>query len=94
VITHLVFLRYHDHADAPEGARRLRALQAQIPSLRSLEVLEDVLRRDGAFDLALRTTFDDVAGLDAYQVHPAHQEFLAWQAPKLAVRAVVDAQND
>ena len=46
-----------------------------------------------SYDLVLVTTHDDVAGLVAYQAHPVHQEFLAWLKPRLAARAVVDAES-
>ena len=41
-------------------------------------------------DVALYTEFDSREALDAYQVHPAHQEFAAFLAPLRSERRVVD----
>ena len=92
MIRHVVLLRFADPADAPEAKQRLEALTGRIPALHALEAGIDVLRTEASYDLALVTTHDDLAGLDAYQVHPEHQEFLAWVRPRLAARAVVDAE--
>jgi len=93
VITHTVLISFTDTADALEAKSRLEALTPQIDELRSLAVGLDVLRTESSYDLALVTTHDDVAGLLAYQAHPVHQEFLAWLKPRLAARAVVDAES-
>jgi hypothetical protein len=92
VITHVVMMKLHDPADRVEAATRLRSMQGQIPELLSVEVLIDSLGRDGCFDLVLRSTHTDEHGLIGYLEHPVHQELLAWLRPRLADRAVVDAQ--
>lgn len=92
MIRHLVLMRFTDPADAAEAKARLEALVGQVPELRSLWVGLDALGTDGAFHLALDTTFDDTDGLDAYAAHPAHVDGLAWLRPRLAARAVVDAE--
>jgi hypothetical protein len=91
VITHVVMMNLHHSADRLEAVEWLRALEGQIPELRSIEVLADELGRDGAYDLVLRSTHDDERGLVGYLEHPAHQELLVWLRPRLATRAVVDA---
>ena len=55
-------------------------------------MLIDDLGRPGAYDLVLRSTHADEAGLLAYVEHPVHQELLVWLRPRLADRAVVDAR--
>lgn len=92
MIRHVVLLRFTEPADAAEAKRRLDGLVGQVPSLRSLDAGLDVLRTEPSYDLALLTTHDDLAGLAAYQDHPAHQDFLAWVRPRLAGRAVVDTE--
>lgn len=84
-------MSFHDAADAPEAASRLRAL-AGLPAVRGLDVGVDVLRTESSADLYLVTTHDDLDGLAAYQQHPDHQEFLAWARPRLRARTAVDAQ--
>ena len=56
-------LKPHDSTDRVEAATRLRSLEGQIPEMLSIEVLLDSLGRAGAFDLVLRTTHHDEAGL-------------------------------
>lgn len=92
MVRHVVLMRFVDAADAPEAKTRLEALPAVIEQLRSLEVGLDVLRTEVSFDLALVSTHDDLDGLRAYQEHPAHVEFLSWVGPRLAARALVDAE--
>jgi hypothetical protein len=93
VITHTVLISFTEPADVAEAKSRLEALPPQIDAIRSLWVGLDVVRTESSYDLVLVTTHDDVAGLVAYQGHPVHQEFLAWLKPRLAARAVVDAQS-
>jgi hypothetical protein len=92
VIRHVVLMRFTDDADAAEAKARLEALPAQISEIRSMEVGLDVLRTSASFDLALVTTHDSLDALRSYQAHPAHEAFGAWVGPRLAARAVVDAQ--
>ena len=93
VITHVVVMKLHDPADQIEAVERLRAMEGQIPSLLSLEVLADDLHRDGAYDIYLRSTHADDRGLVEYIEHPVHVELLQWLRPRLAARAVVDARS-
>lgn len=93
MITHTVLLSFTESADVAEAKTRLEALPAQIDDIRSLWVGLDVVRTESSYDLVLVTTHDDVAGLTAYQGHVVHQEFLAWLKPRLAARAVVDAES-
>ncbi|HNE87954.1 MAG TPA: Dabb family protein [Actinomycetota bacterium] len=92
MITHIVMMKLHDSDDRVEAATRLRDMEGRIPELLSLEVLIDDLGRPGAYDLVLRSTHADEAGLLAYVEHPVHQELLVWLRPRLADRAVVDAR--
>ncbi|MBK6763381.1 MAG: Dabb family protein [Micrococcales bacterium] len=91
MITHVVMMKLHDRADSHDAAQRLLAIAGRIPDLRSIEVLVDTLDRPGAYDLVLRSTHADEAGLAGYQQHPVHQDVLTWLSPRIAQRAVVDA---
>lgn len=68
----------------------LRALPAQIPELRRISVGEDVLGGPASHELAIVADFDDLAGLEAYTRHPAHDEVLRISAPVKASLATVD----
>lgn len=45
---------------------------------------------DNTFDLALILWFDDIAGHDAYQIHPTHTNFVDTQSGKFATVKVYD----
>ncbi len=59
------------------SAERLRdvleALPATVPAIRRLEVGLDTGDQPSNWDLVLTVDVDDVAGLEAYRVHPDHQ---------------------
>jgi hypothetical protein len=92
VIRHVVLMKFTDPADAPEAAERLRALGGQIEQIDTLDVGLDVVGSDVSWHLVLTTTHPSLAALTGYQAHPVHQEFGAWVRPRLAERAVVDAE--
>jgi hypothetical protein len=93
VITHVACFTLSDRADRDEATRRLQALAPQIEQILSLQTGQDAVGDDSAADLVLITTHSHVAGLKAYQRHPAHQEFLVWFRPRLAERTVVDFES-
>lgn len=90
MITHVVSLTLTNSADRAETRSRLEALPAHIAELRSLVVGVDEGGDPAAADVVLISTHHDLAGLKAYQDHPAHQDFLSWVRPRLASRVVVD----
>ncbi len=79
-------------AQAAEAARRLMALQGVVPTLRAMDAGANTLYPDTNWDLCLIADFDDEAGLDAYQVHPAHQEVAAFIGTIRADRVAVDLE--
>ena len=79
-------------AQATEAARRLNALHGIVPTLRAMQAGANVLYPDANWDLVLIADFDDEAGLDAYQVHPAHEEVAAYIGTIRAERAAVDIE--
>lgn len=93
MLTHVVMFALRDRAERTETQRRLQALPAQIPQILSMRTGLDVVGADGAADVVLITTHEDVAGLKAYQAHPVHREFVSWLGPRLANKAVVDFES-
>lgn len=77
-------------AQAAEAARRLEALVGVVPTLRAMSAGANALELPGNWDLALVADFDDAAGLDAYQVHPAHEEVAAFIGGIRSDRVAVD----
>lgn len=76
--------------DAHGIAERLEALQTQISGIQSIRVDRDLGLVAGHWDLVLVSEHDDNAALEAYQVHPAHQEAAAWVGSVVSDRATVD----
>jgi hypothetical protein len=92
VITHIVTFKFSapTDADLAEGKARLDALVGKVPSLRSMLVGINVVDSARAHDLGLVATFDDLDGLQAYQVHPDHEAAAAWLRSKSETIASVD----
>ncbi|MCT9820731.1 Dabb family protein [Microbacterium sp. W1N] len=75
---------------AAEVARRLHALVGVVPSIRTLSAGPNVAYPEGNADVAVVIDFDDLAGLDAYQTHPAHQETAGYIRSVAGGRLAVD----
>ena len=74
MITHILTFKLNDPDEAESCKAMLDGLFGTVPSLRSMTVGVNVVESPRAHSLALIATFDDLEGLEAYQVHPAHQE--------------------
>ncbi|MFF2632962.1 Dabb family protein [Microbacterium sp. NPDC058021] len=79
-------------AQAAEAGRRLEALVGVVPTLRAMSAGANALDLPGNWDLALVADFDGAAGLDAYQVHPAHEEVAAFIGGIRSDRVAVDLE--
>jgi hypothetical protein len=96
VIKHVVMWKLAEHAEGSpkaSNAARIKTLLeacAGIPGLRSLEVGIDAGLDGAAWDVVLVTEFDDRAALEAYQVHPLHEEAKAFIGKVRSARSVVD----
>lgn len=78
MLTHVVCFKFDSNDVAEEAARRLRSMAGKVPGLLSIQAGVDVLRSARSYDVALITTFNDVAALEAYQVDPVHVEVVAY----------------
>ena len=87
---HVVTFSFTDEAHIEEAARRLRAMEGRVPSLRHIEVGIDTGRTPRSVHLALITRFEDEAGYRAYAVDPVHKDVLAYMATVVASASVVD----
>ena len=75
MIRHIVFFKFK--AETPATEREdllsiLRALPGKIAEIQSLEAGADVIHSPRSFDLALVSTFADLAALGVYAKHPDH----------------------
>lgn len=72
MLKHIVCHKYTDKAEAAKIAEMLMGLTGKVPSFRSMQAGVDFINSARAYHLGLVAEFDDRAGLEAYQNHPAH----------------------
>jgi quinol monooxygenase YgiN len=80
MVVHIVMFRFKEENKEKNIAKvkgMLEALVDKIEPLKSMEVGVDFLHSERSMDLVLTSTFDDKEGLEAYRIHPAHQEVVA-----------------
>lgn len=75
---------------AREVAARLNALMGVIPELRTVTAGANIAYPDVNWDVTLVADVDSLEALEAYQVHPAHQEVGAYIRTVVASRVAVD----
>ena len=96
MLTHIVCWKYKPETteeQREDHISRLRALSGLVPGIRSFEVGADILHLDRSLDTGLVAVYDDREALDAYTVHPDHQEVAAF-GKQIAERTVsVDFLN-
>ncbi len=79
MITHIVFFKLKDRATASRESTRnlILSLRGKVPTIGHLEAGVDAVGGERNYDLALYSRFETLADLDAYRVHPYHQEVVA-----------------
>lgn len=95
-LRHVVLWAFRDTVPGDERdalLADLRALGAAVPSLRSVALGPNIspARAQGYTHVMLQT-FDDQAGLEAYQAHPAHLPVAARLREAVAQLCVVDLE--
>jgi hypothetical protein len=75
---------------AEQIAEKLLDLRGRIPEILAMQVGPNVAYPQSNWDVALVADFADVDALDAYQVHPAHQEVVGFVRSVVSDRAAVD----
>lgn len=97
MIHHVVSWTVREDLDRAATIERIRGLLTglvgTIGSIRSLQVVENVAYPGKNQDVAVVATFDDLAGLDEYQVHPDHQAAAAEIRELVTGRAAVDWES-
>jgi hypothetical protein len=83
-----------DPAERAEHAagivQRLEGLVGVVDEIGALSVGVNTAYPDANWDVALVADFADLAALEAYQVHPAHQEVVAYVRAVSGARSAVD----
>lgn len=97
MIRHIVMFKLKDFgteadkmAAAAEVKKRLDELPAAIPVIRKYEAGIDIRKLDWSYDIVLTMDFDSMADLDAYTVHPFHQEFITFNKDYSAAKVCID----
>jgi len=75
MIRHIVLFRFK--TEIPQSDREaflnlLRAMPSKISEIKSFEAGFDLVRAPRSYDLALVTSYDDLAALDRYAKHEHH----------------------
>lgn len=76
MLTHVVLFKFKPETTAEQAQKleaALKGLPALISEIREFRVGRDVIRSERSYDLGLVSAFDDLAAMQRYQVHPAHQ---------------------
>lgn len=94
MIKHIVMWNLKDDVDVrttrDELKQKLESLSESVETLKFIEVGFNHNPADSARDITLYTEFEDQAGLDAYQIHPAHVEVAAFVGSVTKDRVVSD----
>ena len=95
MIKHIVMWRLREEAgdkaaNAQELKRQLESLNGRISGLLKLEVGIDFSKESESSDVVLYSEFESNAALQAYQVHPAHNEVVPFVKSVRGERRVVD----
>jgi hypothetical protein len=95
MLTHIVLFRLKEEAkgQASQLVERLLGMKGKIPQLLDIEAGVDVVHSGRSYDVALITRFASLADMQAYQVHPVHQEVLQFVREVTSESVSVDFLN-
>jgi hypothetical protein len=76
MIVHIVLFKLNNPTTENTEAVKnmLLSMNGKLPLLRQLEAGVDIIRAERSYDVALYTKFDNLADLQAYQIHPYHAD--------------------
>jgi hypothetical protein len=97
MIRHIVMFKLKDFkgesektAAAQEVLKRLNELPSKINVVRKYEAGIDVRKLSWSYDIVLIMDFDTMADLETYTIHPAHQEFIAFNKDYSVDKGCID----
>ena len=97
MIRHIVTFKLKEFGDetskmaaSKEMLKRLDLLPLNIGVIRKYEAGIDFRKLSWSHDIVLIMDFDNIADLEAYIVHPAHQDFIAFNKDYSAAKVCVD----
>ena len=77
-------------AVAAKVLEHLNELPKKIDLIRKFEAGVDVRKLEWSYDISLVMDFDSMNDLDAYTIHPAHKEFVAFNKDFSVAKVCVD----
>lgn len=95
-LQHIVFWKLNGETDEQRDEqamfikKSLEQLRGSIPEIQSLSVHRNTAFHGANWDLALVSTFADLAGLETYVNHPEHQAVVAEIKQRVSDRAAID----
>lgn len=91
MIKHIVMFKLNDVSKAEEAKERFNKVVENVSELKKGEVvINSADAPDSNYTIALICDFESIDALNAYQVHPAHEEFAAFIAGIKTDRACID----
>ena len=81
MLVHIVMFKFKEEnkkANIIQAKQMLENLMGAVPSLRSMDVGVNFVEADRAMDLSIIAVFESKEGLDAYDVHPEHQNVVTF----------------
>ncbi|MCM1523955.1 MAG: Dabb family protein [Ruminococcus sp.] len=85
MIKHIVMFKLKDSSPEKAEAARKKAMELlpNVPSIKKIEVKTNSKEApESNFDIAIICDFEDIKGLNEYQVHPEHKKFGAYITPQ------------
>ena len=80
MLTHIVLFKFKPGTtedQIQQMAEGLGSLPQTIEEIREFRFGRDVVRSERSYDFGLVSSFDDLAAMERYQVHPEHQKVVA-----------------
>ena len=94
MVKHIVFWKIKEDLDLSgvyeEMKIRVESMNGQIPGLIKVELGQDFIKSEAAFDVALYSELENKEALVSYQEHPAHLHVKEFIGAVTSDRAVVD----
>lgn len=97
MIRHIVMFKLKDFKSEPEKLaaskeviKHLDELPEKISLIRKYEAGIDVRKLSWSYDIVLTMDFDNLADLDTYVSHPAHQEFITFNKDYSIAKVSID----
>ncbi len=97
MIRHIVMFKFREFSNeaekmaaALEAKNRIEKLPSKIDLIRSCEVGIDIRNLKWSYDIVLIMDFDTMNDVDSYTIHPAHQEFIAFNKDYSVEKVSVD----